>query len=763
MSYPSIIHHGPRKSTRSTGAILSPLDTPRSPFAAELDGILCQMKLKDLLGDVVENSRHESAPEQATGRDTEKVAIPLEIHNELQPLLDMSAQAFFSVHPDTDPLSTPTSFYWHSLYHFSCLPTREALCTPEVVQSTVCALPSNSLTNPSLVFQALHGAYDFGLSIAGVRLVYGEPCSPLDLPPASTTDDTIANLLMSLVLCLRGPDAVSRCMDLVGPEDHSLACVTDPLSLMARYGSPHNQPVLCVRTPFRASAALARWFGGRGCLHTGTVLGMTDSRTRSERRKRQRVRFSESEFESEDNLPPPTPDITFPPLVANRSLLAVFPYQELLLVVSPLLPPCCFSSILATCGRLGFDIAGMKRLRLNSKRAATLDIPEAFASHFTPSSTPPSPDLAAFSDQHPLDVKPPLDIPPLPSLLLVVSRENALVLGCALKTAILSDLRSLLTLNPQLRDCVFLDHPLEALFHTVSYSPEKMKTLGGFSNVAVTSVLSLPQLAPEWEKEGERYGEEIAFLAVTQASGLPRAVELLQLLSGVKTENKLNEPENGSREDLESQDSATGDLGGFELLGIKLIPKLSRFHAKQLCPVHSTENSYQEAIELLSDSPALVLVLRGIACNSRLQQLLTPSHPSRSILSHRSLAHLSLLSSDTLSQAFHHVTLLFTDKELFCDPGNWPLLTAVPSTWARADVLNDLQKPPQSLYSVLVVMGAHWRLLVKVVDRLTRAGFQVAGLTMRQQEARKYEDTLTPDDTTRVSSFSVGVPYWSAV
>ena len=697
----------------------------------------------------------ESNPDdESTAKEVEKVVVSPEVRSELQPLLEMSAQAFFSVHPNTEQLTTPISFYWHSLYQLSLnLPSAKGLCTPEVLQATVCALPSDSLSNPSLVFQALHGAYDVGLSIAGMRLVYGEPCSPLDLPPSpSDTDDTITDFSsVSLVLCLRGPDAVSRCMDLVGPEDHSLACVTDPLSIVARFGRPWFQPALCVRTPFRVPAALARWFGGRGCLRTGTVLGMTDSHTRSERRKRQRVRFSESEFESEDNLPPPTPDISFPPLVPNRPLLTVCPYQEILLVASPLLPPLCYASILATCGHLGFDILGVKRVRLNSKRAAILNIPELFISHFTPSSTPPSPDLATFCGKHPLDVRSPLDIPPLPSLLLIVGRENALPLSCALKATIISSLKSLLSLNPQLEACVSVDHPLGALLHAAPYSPDKLKTLGSFSNVAVTSTSSLPQLDLEWEKQQDRYAEEISFIAVMQASGLTQAIDLLQLLFNVKTE-KWNDRGSEDREMVDSAVLGEEDIGGFELLGIKLIPQLSRFHAKQLCPIQPTDHGYQEAIELLSDSPSLVLILRGIACNHRLQQLLTPSHITRSIVSHHSLSHHSLLTSGSLSQAFHHTTLFFTDKELFCDPENWPLLTAVPSNWARADVLADLQRPPQSLLSVLVMRGVEWRLLVKVVNRLHRAGFQVCGLTMTQQGR---EDETPYTSTNDVSAFYI--------
>ena len=737
VSYPSVVHSDTK---RSSGTVLSPLDAPRNPFAIELEGMLYGLKLRDLLVVVMEGSGVEST-EQAAAKDLERVVLSSDILNEIQPLLDLPTQAFFSVHSNTDPLTTPTSFYWHSLYQPSCLPTSEALCTTRTLQSTVCAFPSDSLTNSNLVFHAIHGAYTlFSLSIAGMRLVYGESCSPLDLPAQCGSDDAIVDYSVTLVLCLRGPDAVSQCMDLVGPEDYNLARVTDPCSIMARFGGPKHRPMQCTRTPYRVSAALSKWFGGRGCLHTGSVLGVTDPWTRSERRKRQRVRFSESDFESEDNLPPPTPDVAFPPLVANRPLLTVLPYEQVLLVVSPLLPPLCYSSILATCGRLGFDIAGAKRVRLNSKRATVLDIPASLISHFTPSSTPPSPNFTAFSG-HPLATEPPRNIPPFPSLLLIVCRENALVQSCALKTAIIADLRSLLLLNPQLEDHVQLDYPVGALLHALPYNLEKVKVLGSFASTTVTSASSLPQLAPEWEKEGESCEEEISFLAVTQSSGLAQAVEVLQHVFGVKVERRWDDGELGKGQRTfewpEDHNRETQELGGFELLGIKLIPQLSRFHAKQLCPIPLSDHTYQEAIQLLSDSPALILVFRGIACNHRLQKLLQPKPPH--FPSRQSLSSLSLLTSHSLSQAFHYATMFFTDKELFCDPTSWPLLSMVPSAWARNDVLCNFQKPPLLLYSVLMVRGGEWRVLVKVVDRLCRAGFQVCGVTMRRAEERENE------------------------
>lgn len=739
VSYPRVLPSETRKSLKASGAMLSPLKPPPNPSARELESVLHGVKMGDLVGEVGEREREEMEEVKKEGKEERRVAILTSIWEEIQPLLELPADVFFSVYSDPTPVTTPISFYWRSLYQPSCLPSSESLQSPTALQSTVCVLPLISLIRPDVVFDTLHGAHSFGLYIAGIRLVFGEPSLPLDLPATTCNDDVITDSALVLALALRGPDAVYRCMDLAGPEDYNLAKVTDPGSIIARFGSPDSTPVYCVRTPFRVTAALSKWFGGRGCLRTGSVLGMTDPRTRSERRKRQRVRFSESDLESEDNLPPPSPDISFPPLVPNRPLLSALPYGQILLVVSPLLSPSSYSSILSTCGRLGFDVLGVKRVRLNSKRATALDIPPTFVSHFTPSSVPPSPSFAEFDDTHPLATEYTANTPPLPSLLLILGRENALVHSCALKVSIAESLKTLLRLNPQLEEEVSGSHPMGALLHALPYTPEGLKMVGSFASVATTSSSSLPQLASEWEREGEKYGEEIAFLAVTQSSSLPRAVETLQCVFGVKGEQGW--AEGGVRKEAEDEneerESETLALGGFELLGMKLIPQLFRFHAKQLCPVPTSDHTYHKAIQLLSDAPALVMVFRGIACNRRLQALLRPK--SLRFSSRQSPASLSILLSDSLSQAFHYATMFFTDKELFCDSFRWPLASVVPSLWARTDVLHDLQRPPPQLYSVLVMKGEGWRVLVKVVERLCRVGFSVCGMTMRAGEEEEEE------------------------
>ena len=777
MSYPRMLPSQMKKPLKgqTSSMLLSPLDTPPNPAAIELQSMLCGLKVADLVGEIMKGEAcNQKESNTENGRES-KVAILPCIRKEIQPLLEMSADTLFSVHHDPAKANTPISFYWHSLYQPSCLPSAESLKTPTVLQTTVCLLPLPSLLRPDLVFHVLHDVRLSGLDVAGSRLVPGEPCLPLDLPTTPSNDDVIADTSLVLALALRGPDAVYRCMEVLGPEDFGLAKVINPTSIVTRFGCPDSTPVYCIRTPFRTPAALSKWFGGRACLETGSLLGMTDPQTRRERRKRQRVRFSESEIESEDNLPPPPAvDFSFPPLVPNQPLLLVVPYSQILLVVSPLLPPSSYSSIFTSCGHLGYDISAVKRVRLNSKRVAGLGIPPTYVSHFTPSSVPPSPSFADLHP-HPLSSEYTCNTPPLPSLLLLLGRENALVHSCGLKLAILEGLRKTLQLNPQLEMEVSLDKPVGAFLNAVSYTPERLKTVGSLTSIASTtssssSSSSLPQLDPEWERGGERYGEEIAFLALTGCSELSRAVETLHSVFSLRGEQSWTERGDERAADVKSgwededRENESQTLGGFELLGMKLIPQLFRYHAKQLCPVSTSDQLYQKAIQQLSDSPTLVLVLRGIAANCRLHQLLKPKRTRcSSCPSSSSLSSLSLLLSNSLSQAVRFAAMFFSDKELFCDAHRWTLASFVPSKWARADVLYSFRSPPLHLHSVVVVRsegwsvlvrGEGWRVLVKMLERLCRVGFKVCGLTMR----RESEKEKTKEEGGRDNALFPGTP-----
>lgn len=304
----------------------------------QLESILSEIKLRDVLGPLLESSTmHDS--------------ISLTSLQEIEPCLDLPLGSIFSVQEDHYPLTTPASFYWHTRYHPSCLPAKESLQSHTRLQTTVCTLGPLALSDPSLVFTLLHRVYHSGLDLAGARLVFGESASCVDSTAPPSFVSSIH--LPTLALAIRGPDALYTWLEVCGPEDSALAQITDPLSLSALFGC-HGNMVHCVHTPYRVSVAIAKWFGGRACLKTGSVLGVSDFRTKSERRKRQRVRFSESE--SEDSLPSPLPDVTFSPLVSNRPLLETGCYSKICLVVSPHIPPPCYGPILACCSRMGYDV-----------------------------------------------------------------------------------------------------------------------------------------------------------------------------------------------------------------------------------------------------------------------------------------------------------------------------------------------------------------------------------------------------------------------
>ena len=637
----------------------------------------------------------------------------------LEPLFHLPLSAVFSVHSDHSALTTPVSFYWHSKYNPNCLPSNESLKPHTKLQTTVTTIPQQSLSMLHLIFSILHSIHTSGLDIAGLRVVFREATSSID---KSSSD--IASQELTLVLAIRGPDAIFRWMEAVGPEDSTLAKVTDPQSLSARFGSPKRELLHCVRTPYRATAALAKWFGGRACLKTGIVLGVSDARTRSERRKRQRVRFSESE--SEDGLPSPLLDVTFPPLISNRPLLIAPSYSKMLLVISPHIPPSCYSTVLASCSHLGFDVLGMKRIRLNSKRATALNISPSFITHFTPSSTPPSPSVVDFV-AHPLSAEHGQNAPPLPSVLLLLGRENALQHSVTLRDAILSDLSHLLKLN-QLSLAINLTDTPHTIVHTTEYAEEILKVIGTFSFTAINNSITQPPLLTE-EREMGGPLEELCFIVVTQSNSLKRAVELLDRIFHIQPTHNWEDPitpELGNRSALSSE-----EFGRFELLGLKLVPRLSRFHAKQVCPFSPDDPLYQPSVQSLSDAPALLIVFRGIDCNKRLGKILLQA--SKSILHTvaSSEKKLQVIISHNVGKALTLTSTFFTDKELFIDAENWVLASYVPPAWLHdCNVLQSFQKAPEVLYSLFMVSSSHMNLLMKVLEKLSRSEFSFVGLAL---------------------------------
>lgn len=593
------------------------------------------------------------------------------INHELTTVSSISLSNLFTLqNEDTTLLNTPLSFYVHSFYTTNCLPTSDAsLKSTSLLQTTVCTIRMPHLSNLKLVFDLLFMATSQGLDVSGLRLVYSHD--------------------LVLAIALRGSDAVSRLVDIVGPHDHTIALVTDPHSLSSRYITTGGPLVHCVHSQYWAKMELAKWFGGRACLSSGTIIGVSDLITRLERKKRQRVRFSESE--SEEVLPLPE-DIDYPPLISNRPLLLVYPYAKVILIASPMITPRCYSTLLDSVARAGFDLHGVKRLRLNFKRAQSLDIPTSFIPYFTPSSTPVSP--SSLNNEFSPGLSPPTGnsammtssspFPPLPSLLLVLGRENAHFHSEFLLKEITLSLQKLAT-EQNIFD---ITTPIESIVHVTNFTDEVLKIIGSYTFTPSTASTARPSPLLLEEKG---FKEEICFIA------MPGHTCTGVLINTLKVVCKGGEEEGRTK-------SERDDLGGFEVLGFKIVPSVSRFQAKQLCPYALNSIGFQETVDYLCGKPVALLVLRGLNSNERVQTLIKGSEHQAKLEIRPGRKEVDVISTEDLNKAFHLTSLFFIDKELFSHPLMWSWANMVPPSWLNdCAILSSLTVDPDPLLSVFTV------------------------------------------------------------
>ena len=610
----------------------------------------------------------------------------------------LSLSSVLSLQIDSLPLTTPLSFYWSSLYDPKCLPSDNSLRSLSSIQGTICTINQPHIATPELLFMLLHQAINRGLCIAGIRLVF-QNVSSSTLPQDSSHTATLA-------IAFRGTNAIQHVMDIVGPDDHQLAKVTDPESISAIFSHKGDiKPLIsCLHSHFWAGLEIAKWFGGRACAETGSILGVSDPLTRLERRKRQKVRFSESE--SEDFiLPAPLlqstslpDDITFPPLVSNVPGLVVYSYSKLLFVVSPFVPPVYYATMFQSINESGFDVICIKRVRLNAKRATALKMSSTTSHYFTPSSAPSSPDvntLLPFSTS----VKNLVDNsksqnPPLPSVVFVLGKESAHVHSISLVKKATSNLQAAVASSPTDNGPSVPSQP-EALFYAVKYEEDFLKVLGSF---AYTPTHSSTEKSCGSQLLSQLIKEEICVVSLIGSQSTSRCV---QLMGSLLNPSSLQE---------------SVIYGPIELIGIKLIPELTRFHAKQI--PSSDRLLYQDAVDHITGKVTLLLVFRGINVNERVSKVLenTGTHQGRpsGMLRPSSEAFESFCTLN-LASGFEIASLFFIDKELFSDSTNWALVNHVPLSWCNdCAILSSLVDNPEKLLTMFTIPVDH----IRYVDRV---------------------------------------------
>ena len=617
--------------------------------------------------------------------------ISHDMQQSIQIVSKLPLSTFLSIQTDTLPLMAPFSFYWNSLYDIKCLRSDNSLRSSSPLQVTVCTIDESSLFNRQLIFALLYQATCKGLDITGLRFAF-ENSSSVFLELAK--DKRSGGEEVTLAIAFRGTHAIKYVQDIIGPDDTALAKITDPISISATFGiEGKKSSVTCVHSHFWAGLELAKWFGGRACPDTIAILGVSDANTRSERRKRQRVRFSESESE---DLPLPLSlpdDIAFPPLVSNIPALTVYKYSKIIFVVSPLVVPLHYSTLLQSIDNNGFDIIAIKRVRLNTKRASVLKIPPTACHFFTPSSAPSSPELNPSTLQftNNTDMRP--LYPPLPSIVLILGKECALSHASPLITSTFSDIKVAYSNDSTANDSahfdnLFVDDP-SAFFHATEFNEEYLKVFGSF--IFTPTHKTIDKTCNDELQDKPVVKEEVCVVSVIGNSSMDKSVELLNSI--------LTKP------------VSDNDLGSIELLGIKLIPEVSRFHAKQIPSSITGTLLYQDAVDYITSKVALLFAFRGLNANDRIAKIVKANETriTTSVLRPRSEAF-DRFNTSNINSGFELASCCFIDKELFCDTSCWALSGYVPPSWFNdCAVLSNLVTTPISLLSVCTISANNIR------------------------------------------------------
>ena len=284
------------------------------------------------------------------------------------------------VQVNSDPQAAHKVFNSSVGFFWQTIDSEEAFCDQNVgevnyeTQVTMSLIYRKIFYDPRAMMGISNRILQEGLDLAGVRLLY--PTSELislASGPSVSNDNSQTDVLNSigpvLAIALRGTFARSIWLDAVGPSDPILARRTDPNSLCALFGGESRDECLlfCPRNASRVQTELSRWFGGRvppgGSVDVGTPYTRKDTYRSGSPKGRRGHKSSLSDtkdngFDAAIHRPP--------------AALTATTKNDIFLVLSPYVPPRCMGIVLSTCQRRGYQIRGIRRTKLNTKKANLL-------------------------------------------------------------------------------------------------------------------------------------------------------------------------------------------------------------------------------------------------------------------------------------------------------------------------------------------------------------------------------------------------------
>ncbi|XP_033757946.1 uncharacterized protein LOC117340288 isoform X2 [Pecten maximus] len=598
-------------------------------------------------------------------------------------------------------------------------------------QNTMSLIYKKIFQDPRATMGIFNRVLQEGLDLAGVRLLYptpellnlasGKPSMPADNSEAKTDLEMLNNIGPVLAVCIRGTFGRTIWLDAVGPSDPSLARRTDPNSLCALYGGSSRDECLlfCPRNQTRVHIELTRWFGGRvppgGVIDVGTPYTKKDHHRSGSPKGRKGKKVTFNEFRERDDKPVVVPSRRPPATLTSTTKSDIF------LVMSPSVGPRCIGIIMATCQRRGYQIRGIRRSRLTTKKACSLGIASEAAPIFCPGTQP----VEVVDGADFVRVLCPQERNTealLPCTLLLLEKENAAHHAASLIEACMVQL-TLQGVMGTIQKAV--DFPLNSkqLFHAARYSDGLQAVLGGELSKCVDYEISVNPsfVVPKLYTNPEV--EEVVVLLILGHNNLKSCGLLVGQLSNMVPYSKT--PMNLTLTE------------GFELLGIKWVPSLTLSQAKEVTPYEVGDRHWKKNIHTLTDEPALVLVLRGIGGFEKLNSVINNlSQNSQS-------GHIDYLMPHTPEEAYSFARSFFTDRELFADPHSRSLLPYLPSVRhctqekergtpvTKESIFDLMQRGPQPFTTFLLIKPrAVRRHLSKILKKIVQEKFHIAGLRM---------------------------------
>ena len=593
--------------------------------------------------------------------------------DENSPILSLPLFDIMVISNDTGPLSRHIGFHWDAIQPNTTSPS--GVSSSEPVQNTAVVIQSHSLYKGSFIFQLLSRISAAALDVSGLRTAY------------------LSDGQISVALAIRGVNAVSTIADIVGPDDPSLAAITDPHSLSAKFGKPGEELVQFPHTHFGAGASIAKWFGGRCNLFDRTIVGMTDAETKFERRKRQKVRFSDTPIEC-----PTSPEEAVIP--SPMVILLVYPVSKVLLVIPPHVHPSSYGTAIETVSKLGFAVSGVRRVRLNAKRASLLQIPKQYMELYLPRGTILMSGSDAISSPTSPTIQPALpSTPPRPSLILTLERENAIRHLSILVQSICHSLQ-----NSTSTVC----SPGEPSSYSSTYWIHGVALPEKFSDIFGPVINSPTKPVHDYgndTKPNKKWEEELVLVGIPGGHSLETVAGFLQDALNASATCVISEPQ-----------------CGFDLLGMKWLVALSRYQVKQMIPNLFTGSTYN--VENLTNVQMFFIALKAISGHKRLEMQLK-DNSSKTLSTVRKIVH----SLDS-GAAYSMICLLFDEKELFSDPTNSTLTQFLPPIMQhRQNILQSYLAPKPCLTTVISVDVEQYKSFLKILHKIVRCNAMLVGCT----------------------------------